>query len=125
MSSEKRHTAHNNADGGAEYFQFLAFRWDVTKAQQVARTVPVRRLDPQPWYRLLSAIRLDEDHIPHADLERPLILVRIREAGGTALIIDGWHRLARARRDGATDLPAVLLDEDQEFEVRIFGGEPL
>ncbi|MFE2181099.1 hypothetical protein [Streptomyces sp. NPDC059455] len=109
-------------DEGGEYFQFLAFRWDVTKAQQIARTLPICRLDPQPWFRLLGAIRLNENHVPQADLERPLILVRIREADGATLIIDGWHRLARAQREGVKDLPAVLLDENQELEVRIFGG---
>jgi nitrogen fixation protein len=57
-----------------------------------------------------GTIGLDENHIPRADLQRPLILARIREAGGAVLIIDGWHRLARAQRDGVADVPAVLLD---------------
>ncbi|MEU0924541.1 hypothetical protein [Streptomyces malaysiensis] len=109
-------------DGGGEFFQFLAFRWNVTKAQQIARTLPIRRLDPEPWFGLLGAIQLNESHVPYADLERPQILVRIREADGAALIVDGWHPLARAQREGLKDLPAVLLDENQKLEVRIFGG---
>ncbi|WP_413116211.1 hypothetical protein ACK1X7_36875 [Streptomyces sp. CY1] len=122
MSSEKKRTMRGDDDEGGEYFQFLAFRWDVTKAHQIARTLPIRRLDAEPWFGLLGAIRLNERHVLYADLERPLILVRIREADGAALIIDGWHRLARAQREGVKDLPAVLLDENQELEVRIFGG---
>jgi hypothetical protein len=36
---------------------------------------------------------------------------------------DGWHRLAKAKREGVTELPVIVLDEDQEFEVRIYGGD--
>ncbi|RFS81500.1 hypothetical protein D0T12_31625 [Actinomadura spongiicola] len=106
-----------------EVFQFLAFRWDITKAQQIAADLPVHRFDPRPWFGWLAAIALDEDHIPAVDLDRPLIAVRLREADGSAMIIDGWHRVARAQRDGVTELPIVVLDEDQEYQVRIFGGD--
>lgn len=112
-----------HGEDGREFFQFLAFRWDVTRAQQIARTLPTRRIDPRPWFALLGVISVDEDHLAHADLERPLILASIREFDGAVLIIDGWHRLARAQRDAVTDVPAVLLDQDQEFEVRVFGGD--
>jgi hypothetical protein len=104
-------------------FQFLAYRWDVTRAQQIAADLPVGRFDPQSWFRWLGAIRLDEDHIPAADLTRPIIAVKLSGADGSPMIIDGWHRLARAQREGVTDLPVVLLNEDQEYQVRIFGGD--
>ncbi|MFJ6901541.1 hypothetical protein [Streptomyces hokutonensis] len=123
MAADARRTAsHPSRLLEREYFEFLGFIWDITKAQEIAGTLPVRRVDPQPWFQLLGAIGLNEAHIPHVDLRRPLILAPIREAGGAVLIIDGWHRLARAQREGVTDVPAVLLDEKQEFEVRIFGG---
>jgi ParB-like chromosome segregation protein Spo0J len=54
-----------------------------------------------------------------SDLERPVLVVKIRELGGAALIVDGWHRLAKAQRDGVAELPVVVLDEDQEYQVRI------
>lgn len=38
------------------------------------------------------------------------------------MIIDGWHRIARAQREDISELPVVLLNEDQEYEVRLFGG---
>lgn len=104
-------------------FQFLAYRWDVTAAQQIAAELPVYRFDPQPWFGWLGAIGLNEDHVSTVDLERPLIMVRLREVGGGAMLIDGWHRLARAQREGVTGLPVVVLDEDQEYQVRIFGGD--
>ncbi|WP_433328687.1 ParB N-terminal domain-containing protein [Spirillospora sp. CA-294931] len=71
----------------------------------------------------MDAIALDEEHIPRADLERPIIAVRIREADGSAMIIDGWHRIARAQREGVPKVPVANLDEDQEQQVRIFGGD--
>ncbi|GAA4100938.1 ParB N-terminal domain-containing protein [Actinomadura miaoliensis] len=106
-----------------EFFQFLAYRWDVTKAQQIAATLPVHRFDPQPWFGWLNAVALNEEHISTVDLDRPIIAVRLREAEGNAMIIDGWHRIARAQREGVTALPIVVLSEDQEYQVRIFGGD--
>jgi hypothetical protein len=105
-----------------EFFQFLAFRWDVTRAQQIAADLRVHRMNPEPWFGWLGAIRIDEEYVPRADLDRPVIAVRIREADGNAVIIDGWHRVARAQREGISELSVVLLDEDQEYDVRVFGG---
>jgi len=39
---------------------------------------------------LLTLIRVDEDHVRTADLNQPLIVVKIRELGGDPLIIDGY-----------------------------------
>ncbi|WP_165964080.1 ParB N-terminal domain-containing protein [Actinomadura sp. KC216] len=108
-----------------EVFQFLSWRWDITKAQEIAAELPVQRVDPKPWFGWLGAIALNEDHIPTVALDRPIIAVRLRELDGAAMIIDGWHRIARAQRDGVTELPIVVLDEDQEYQVRIFGGDKL
>ncbi len=73
-----------------EYFQFLLYRWDVTKAQQIAANLPVHRFNAQPWFGWLGLIRVDEDHVRTADLNQPLIVVKIRELGGDPLIIDGY-----------------------------------
>ena len=107
--------------GETDYFQFLAYRWDVIAAQAMAEMMPVRRLDPRLWFPLLSAVTVDQEYVRRADLSRPLILVEVRELQGS-LIIDGWHRLARAKAESVGELPFVLLDADQEFRVRIFGG---
>jgi len=31
-----------------EYFQFLLYRWDVTKAQQIGAGLPVHRFNAEP-----------------------------------------------------------------------------
>ncbi|MDT0307251.1 hypothetical protein RM780_09780 [Streptomyces sp. DSM 44917] len=108
--------------GEREFFQFLAFRWDVTRAKEIAAGIPPGRMNPAPFFGWLSAISIDEEHVARVDTGRPLLAVRIRELDGAVLIIDGWHRLARAQRDGLTQLPVVILHESQEWEVRIFGG---
>jgi ParB/Sulfiredoxin domain len=105
-----------------ETFQFLAYRWDVTRARRIAETLPVHRFNAEPWFGLLGLIRVDHDHVESADLNQPVLVVRIRELGGSPLIIDGWHRLAKARQNGVTDLPVIILDEEQEYSVRIWGG---
>lgn len=105
-----------------EVFQFLAYRWDITKAWKIAETLPVRRFNPQPWFGWLGLIQIDEEHLASADLERPILIVKIRELGSSPLVVDGWHRLARAQRDGVADLPVIVLDEDQEYDARIWGG---
>jgi hypothetical protein len=84
-----------------EVFQFLAYRWDITRAWEIADGLPVRTFNVEPWFGLLGPIQIDEDHLASADLDRPILMVKIRELGGSVLIADGWHRLAKAQRDGA------------------------
>ncbi|MFI0724336.1 hypothetical protein [Streptomyces sp. NPDC021224] len=105
-----------------EHFQFLGYRWDVTRAKAIAADLPVGAVDVRPFFASLDVVRIDADHVPHVDLTKPLILVRIAELGGAALLIDGWHRVARARRDGVAELPCVVLDTTQERTVRLLGG---
>ena len=52
--------------------------------------------------------RLEEEHIQAADLERPLIFVEI--APDSFNLIDGHHRLEKARRAGIKELPAWFVD---------------
>ena len=108
---------------GHEMFQFLTYRWDITEAGKIAAGLPVHRFNPQPWFGWLGLIQIDPEHMASADLERPILVVKIRELGSSPLVIDGWHRLAKAQRDGVADLPVIVLDEDQEYDVRIWGGD--
>jgi len=52
-----------------------------------------------------GANRLDAEAIRNADLRRPILLAEI--SPGHYNVIDGHHRIARARRERAAVLPAV------------------
>ena len=54
-----------------------------------------------------GADRLDAEAIRNADLRRPILLAEI--SPGHYNVIDGHHRIARARRERAGVLPAVRI----------------
>jgi hypothetical protein len=54
---------------------------------------------------------LDEVFIPKADLSRPVIMLRMQPE--SFRLMDGNHRIAKARRQGVKELPAYYLTEAQ------------
>jgi len=42
--------------------------------------------------RRLGLIQIDEEHLASADLERPILVVKIRELGRSPLVVDGYAR---------------------------------
>ena len=93
-------------DEGDELFPNGIFVFNVTKLTShldsdqddfPVEDVPVSTLG-------LTSSNLDEHTVRNADLSRPLLLAEI--APGRFNVIDGNHRVARARRDGITTLPA-------------------
>ena len=63
--------------------------------------------------------QMEEEHIQAADLERPLIFIEL--APDSFNLIDGHHRLEKARREGITALPAWMVDA--HAAVRYLGSE--
>jgi hypothetical protein len=133
----------------SEVFRYLHFAWDIDQAREVTRgREPDLALPVLAWANALiepepepGAARtgislfhhpVDWDWVrgEEIDLERPLlaILFRVwREETGvreSTLLIDGHHRLARARRDGVETLPLVLLRDEEERAARIRGPYP-
>ncbi|MDG4857078.1 hypothetical protein P8605_02705 [Streptomyces sp. T-3] len=107
---------------GREFFQFMAYCWDVTAALQLAETLPVQRLHAEPLFRWLPLISVDVRHAAQVSLDRPLLVVTVGDLDGVSMVIDGWHRLYRAHAEALTHLPCLVLDEDQELQVRVLGG---
>ncbi|MFE0156736.1 hypothetical protein ACFWY5_57095 [Nonomuraea sp. NPDC059007] len=105
-----------------EWFQILAWRWDVTAAKRLARgREPQGRLDPAAWKGMLGLITINTEHAARVDLSEALIVAPVPNGG--MLIIDGWHRLHKALNTGITELRAVVLTVEEELACRIFGGE--
>ncbi|WP_433420847.1 hypothetical protein ACQP1V_09120 [Microtetraspora malaysiensis] len=103
-----------------EAFHFLAWSWNVTAAKSYATgRKPIGRLAPEVWRGYLSAILIEDARIGAVDLSVPLIAVPIPNAG--PFIIDGWHHIARALRDGVPKLQVVLLTAEEEYTCRIHG----
>ena len=93
--------------------------WDVDRLVALSRDLP-RRQVPLGDIRELDADWFDDeaftwrtllehmDLIEQADLAYPIIL----SAGGA--VMDGMHRVARAVRQGRTEIDAVQFPEDPE-----------
>ena len=100
---------------GDETLGGYPFRWNITTASawikdnldQVELSV-VQVGPPGPG---ADSMELDEAFIPQADLSKPLIIVRMRPE--FFRLIDGNHRVAKARRMGVNELPAYYLTEEQ------------
>ncbi|MEU8324136.1 hypothetical protein AB0C33_37740 [Nonomuraea sp. NPDC048881] len=105
-----------------EFFQMMAWRWDITTAKKLTRArTPQGRIDPREWAGMLRLIAISTEHAAHVDLSEPLIVATVPNGG--MLIIDGWHRLYKALATGVPELAAVILTAEEELACRIFGGE--
>lgn len=100
---------------GDEMLGGFPFNWNITRAtewidenrDQVELSV-VQVAPPGPG---ADSAKLDEAFIPQADLNKPLIMVRMRPE--FFRLIDGNHRVAKARLLGVNELPAYFLTQEQ------------
>ena len=82
-----------------------------------------RDLDTGVFWRVrpLDVLRQPHRHTIHhqrieaADLAVPVVAMENR---GRLMLLDGYHRLTKAYRDGAAALPAKLLTGDQRHEIQ-------
>ena len=102
---------------GREVFRFLAFAWDVTEGHRRAADYTIHQADITALAGLAALVGVNDAYLDQVDLTRPILIAPIPEAGN--LVIDGWHRVHRALRDGLTHLPARLLTEADEQHIRI------
>lgn len=105
-----------------EFFQMLAWRWDVTAAKKLTQgRTPDGRIEPSEWAGMLRLVAINAEHATQVDLSEPLIVAPVPNGG--LLIIDGWHRLRKALDTGVPELFAVVLTAEEELTCRMFGGE--
>ncbi|MHC1762555.1 MAG: hypothetical protein AB9917_24140 [Negativicutes bacterium] len=60
--------------------------------------VEKEQINVQEWFKTHCHSSVNEEHLPTVDVSNPVIQAEIRP--GTFEIIDGNHRMERARRDG-------------------------
>lgn len=132
-------TRHPASHRDCEIFRFLTRGWCITQAVELIKTDPtaaefveaadITGLDgyvdltpPEPGMMRLFVVNIDKEYaLTQTDLDKPIVVVRIMSGDEDlgCLVIDGWHRVYRARIDGRTSLPAYLLSADAEGMVRV------
>jgi hypothetical protein len=97
-------------DAGDEVFRNGIFEFNITRLTAFIEThadrfpIEVVAVASTPNY---GDSRLDQTTISAADLSRPVLFAEI--APSRFNLIDGNHRMARARRDGAPSVPAYRI----------------
>ena len=95
------------AEADEEFFRNAIFEFNVTKmlAFMAANPdrFPVEEIEVETLMDYGTGDRLDQETIQTANLAHPIILAEI--SPGRFNVIDGNHRLERARRDGLAKIP--------------------
>ena|SRR5579872_1099078 len=133
MSAAASNAFEWQSDG--ETFTFLNIVWNVTEAKRIIASKP-RRLDEievseaallvhrsgaSMGQTLPIGPRIDWNRVdgdPAVDLQVPVIVAWVPEAD-SYLVIDGWHRIAKAIMVSVARLPAVALTRTESRVARI------
>jgi hypothetical protein len=95
------------AESGDEHYQNGIFEFNITRLlafiDSCAERFPIE-LVPVDEFPNFGGSHLDEEAVRTADLSRPILLAEI--SPGRYNVIDGNHRLARARRDSVQFIPS-------------------
>lgn len=102
-------------------FEWGAWRWDIAAALALIAAAPreAKTITVAPWLQFMGVMRVNTDHAAQVDLSIPLLLAPFL---GAYMVIDGWHRLWRAEREGVERLPAYLLTAAEEKKIRLRTG---
>lgn len=106
-----------------ETFSFFSAYFDVAEAKRVLaeKSHKVGELaiaDVAKWVgepgKMVAGIAVDWDRVQSdatIDLSVPVIFAWTK--AGSLFPIDGWHRIARAKLQGVSSLPAVMLNKKE------------
>lgn len=127
-------TTHSHVTGECETFVWIGRRWCVTHALELVEQGQAERLDADitgldsivglnlPEHTVSMGVRIDKDHAGTVDLSRPILYAALTGLNGDDfghIVLDGWHRVYRARSEGIAELPAYLLTAEAEQQARI------
>ena len=130
-----------NPKRGHEGFQMLTLYWDVDAGYELARDREVHQAPlypnlarlvewpPDPVDIDLFKVHVDEGHLDHVDMTRPILVSHVPSGLGLTgddmarpKVIDGHHRIARAIRDGLETVPYVMLTEAESDLICTYWG---
>jgi len=102
--------------------------FDISKAEQILKDKPHEVMEaetnlfkdivaypPVEGKMYFMRISINEEHLDHVDMNKPIILVPRPKATLISgdLVIDGHHRIARAMRDGLKMIKCVVLTHEE------------
>jgi hypothetical protein len=101
-----------------ELFVFAGKRYDLAKAKEMIKAVPrpvenksLSLFKAMYW----EAVKIDWDKAEKTDTAIPVI---VATEDGKPVLIDGWHRYAKALRGRLAEIPAVTLTEEETTKIR-------
>jgi hypothetical protein len=101
-----------------EQFIFAGKHYDLAKAKALIKAAP-RPVESKPLglFKAMyyEAVKIDWDKAEKTDPAIPLIVAT--EEGGKLVLIDGWHRYAKALRTRLAEIPTVTLTEDETKQI--------
>ena len=102
-----------------EQFLFGGKRYDLAKAKELIKATP-RPVEMRPLSQFKAmyyeAVKIDWDKAEKTDFAIPSIVAT--EEGGKPVLVDGWHRYAKALRARQTEIAAVVLTEEETKQIR-------
>ena len=92
--------------------------YDLAKAKALIKAAP-RPLEKRPLSQFKAmyydAVKIDWDKSERTDTAIPVI---VATEDGKPKLIDGWHRYAKALKARLTEIPAVVLTEEETRQIR-------
>lgn len=129
-------TPHSCTTGHEHYtYKMIGVVWCVTYALELLAEDPSRgrevvndvtQLDSMigfpPKHRSVALFGVDAEHAATVDISVPPLVAHLVSAKGEDVgyqIIDGWHRIYKARTLGRTTLPMIVLSSEVEQAARV------
>jgi hypothetical protein len=101
-----------------EQFIYAGKHYDLAKAKELIKATP-RPVEMRPLTQFKSmyyeAVKIDWDKAEKTEISIPLI---VATEDGKPVLIDGWHRFAKALRTRQTEIPCVVLTEQETTSIR-------
>lgn len=101
-------------DDGDEMYPNGIFVFNITKMSDYIRDNNIPYEDVLVREFSISSSRFNEDHLPTVDVTKPVIVAEI--SPGRYNVIDGNHRMEKARRLGMEKVSAYILHPEQHIQ---------
>jgi len=100
---------------GDEIFRSGYFKFNITRILEDISAgklkVVEEPINVSSWSRMHSSNSLNEDHLPSVDINKTVLQAEIR--AGIYNIIDGNHRIEKARREGVEWINSYIIKGEQ------------